>query len=348
MIRAVTALIALQSLPFALYPLPVLDTEVLRPVGGLPAHVVGKFEDPAGFQQGRDGTYYVFDRRSHSVFSVTAGSDTPRMIVSIGAEPGRVLRPTAFDFAADNSFVLADAPGLQPRIQVFLAGGATIGGFTMPGRNVPRITVGNFVLNGIGSLEYTGSSILISQPETGALVTEYDVNGRTKRSFGELRQTGQESDPELHRALNVVQPIVDPNGAYYVVFLGGPPMFRKYDAAGKLVFERHVEGVQLDEHLKTLPTTWVKRRSAEGEIAVIQPTVRTAAIDRDGHLWITLTVPFTYIYDSSGDKRRVVQFRATDIFSPASLFFTNDNRVLVTPGCYAFPTSGARSAPDRD
>lgn len=316
-------------------------------MGGLPAHVVGKFEDPAGFQQGRDGTYYVFDRRSHSVFSVTAGNDAPRKIVSIGAEKGRILRPAAFDLAPDNSFVLADAPGLQPRIQIFLAGGATIGGFTMPGRDVPRVTVGDFVLNGIGSLEYTGSSILVSQPKTGALVTEYDGDGRTKRSFGELRRTGQESDPELHLALNVVRPIVDPKGGFYVVFLAGTPMFRKYDADGKLVFERHVEGVQLDEHLKTLPTTWVKRRSGTGEIAVIQPTVRTAAADRDGNLWITLAVPFTYIYDGDGDKRRVVQFRATDIFSPASLFFTNDNRVLVTPGCYAFPTSSGRSAPDR-
>lgn len=313
----------------------------------MPAHVVGRFEDPAGFQQGRDGTYYVFDRRSHSVFSVTAGSDEPRKIVSIGTEPGRVLRPTAFDFAPDNSFVLADAPGMQPRIQVFLAGGATVGGFTLSGRSAARVSIGDFVLNGVGSLDYTGTSILLSQPETGALVTEYDVDGRTKRSFGDLRKTGHENDPELHMALNVVQPIADPAGGFYVVFLAGTPVFRKYDAGGKLVFERHVEGVQLDEYLKTLPTTWVKRRSAEGEIAVMRPTVRTAGIDRDGNLWISLVVPFTYVYDRGGDKRRVVQFKATDIFSPASLFFTKDDRVLVTPGCYAFPTSSARSVPGR-
>lgn len=348
MTRAVAFALTLFPLPLTLFPLPLpIDPEVLRPVGGLPAHVVGTFEQPAGFQQGRDGTYYVFDRRSHAVFSVGAGGDAPRMIVSIGTEPGRVLRPSAFDIAPDNSFVLADAPGRQGRIQIFLAGGASVGGFTLPGRTAPSVTIGDFVLNGVGSLEYTGSSILISQPETGALVTEYDVDGRTKQSFGNLRRTGQEGDPELHAALNVVQPVADPKGGFYVVFLAGPPMFRKYDAAGTLVFERHVEGAQLDGYVKTLPTTWVKRRTAEGEVALLQPTVRTAAADRDGNLWISLAVPFTYVYDGSGDKRRVVQFSATGVLSPASLFFTRDDRVLVTPGCYAFPTSGARSAPGR-
>ena len=52
----------------------------------------------------------------------------------------------------------------------------------------------NIVLNGIGSLQYTGRSILISQPETGALVTEYSSSTATPhRTFGELRPTGHEA-----------------------------------------------------------------------------------------------------------------------------------------------------------
>lgn len=333
--------------PFTTRHSPVLDPEILRPTGGLPAHVVGKFQDPTGFQQSRTGDYFIFDRRSHAVFSYTPAADAPRMIVAVGVEKGRVLQPSAFDLAPDDTFVLADAPGRQERIQMFLAGGAMLGGFSLPTRAEPRLTMGDYVLNGIGSLEYTGTSILISQPETGALVTEYGTDGRTKRTFGELRKTGHETDRELHVAMNVGLPIVNPKGGFYFVFLAGTPMFRKYDDGGKLLFERHIEGAQLDDFLKTLPTTWVKRRIAEGEVAVMQPTVRTAAADRDGNLWISLAVAFTYVYDGSGDKRRVVQFRATDILRPASLFFTKDNRVLVTPGCYAFPTSTSRRDPDR-
>jgi hypothetical protein len=44
------------------------------------------------------------------------------------------------------------------------------------------------VLNGIGSLQYTGTSIFLSQPDTGSLVTEYTTTGSLIRSFGDLRQ----------------------------------------------------------------------------------------------------------------------------------------------------------------
>ena len=50
--------------------------------------------------------------------------------------------------------------------------------------------------------------------------------------------------------------------------------------------------------------------------------MRTAGLDREGNLWISLAVPYTYVYDPVGDKRRVVQFRAAGLLAPASLFFT--------------------------
>jgi hypothetical protein len=46
--------------------LAALRVEMLSSLGGLPAHVSGLFEEPAGFQQGPGGAYFVFDRRGHS------------------------------------------------------------------------------------------------------------------------------------------------------------------------------------------------------------------------------------------------------------------------------------------
>ncbi len=66
------------------------------------------------------------------------------------------------------------------------------------------------------------------------------------------------------------------------------------------------------------------------------PTIRAAAVDRDGQLWISFVVPFTYVYDRDGDKTRTVQFRAAGIFAPSSLFFAKNGRLLVTPGLYEF------------
>jgi hypothetical protein len=311
----------------------VVDVEERRATGSLPAHVAAAFDEMAACHLSPAGEYLIFDRRAHAVYSFSNGAAGPKRIVQIGSETGRIIRPTAFDSAADGSFVVADAPEDRQRVQFFTAAGTTLGGFTMPSRGVPQITLGDLVLSGLGTLEYTGQTVLISQPELGSLVIEYLPTGTPLRTFGELRPTGQEKDPQVHAALNVGITLLNPKGGYYFVFLSGVPMFRKYDPAGTLVFERHIEGVELDPYVTKLPTTWPRKR---GEIPIVPAAVRTAAVDPDGNLWISLAAPYTYVYDASGEKRHTVQFRGAGIISPTSFFFTRDRRVLVTPGCYAF------------
>jgi hypothetical protein len=311
--------------------------ETLRSIGGLPAHVAGSFQTPLAFQQTDDGRYFVFDRRAHAVFAMT-GDDPPRKIIEVGQEKGRVLDPTAFDIdPADGTFVIADAPGGRQRIQIFTASGSQLGGFTLPGREVPRLTLGNLVLNGVGSLQFTGHSLLLNQPERGALVTELAFDGSPVRTFGGLRATGHETDADLHLGLNAGLPLIDPTGGFYFVFQAGVPMFRKFDRQGALLFERHIEGPEVDQYLRTLPTSWPRRRTEDGDvIPLVPPGITTAGVDRGGRLWVSLAAPFTYVYDASGDKMRTVQFKGADLLTPTSLFFTKDGRVLVTPGCYIF------------
>ena len=153
-------------------------------------------------------------------------------IIQIGAETGRIIDPTAFSVAPDGTFVVADAPGGRERIQIFTPVGFPIGGFSLPGRAKARISIDNFVLNGIGTLQYTGSSILMSQPDTGGLITEYQLHGGTNRTFGNLRVTGQEHDRELHLALNSGLPLVDPTGGFFFVFQAGAPVFQQVRRVG--------------------------------------------------------------------------------------------------------------------
>ena len=112
------------------------------------------------------------------------------------------------------------------------------------------------MLSGIGSIQYAAGSILINQPETGTLVSELSSYGERRRAFGQLRPTGQEGDPHVHLALNAGLPLIDPTGGFYFVFVAGVPVFRKYDAKGALVFERHIEGPEMDEYLQAMPTRW--------------------------------------------------------------------------------------------
>lgn len=326
---------------------PPVRVETLRSVAALPAHIAGTFREVSACQQSADGTYFIFDRRAHSVYTAPPGLDRAQKLIEIGSEKGRLLDPTAFDLGPDDTFVVADAPGGRGRIQIFTTSGSSIGGFFLQTRALPRVTFRSLVLNGVGSIEYTGKSVLLSQPEQGALVIEYNVDGATVRTFGELRKTGHESDPDVHLALNSGIVVANPAGGFYFVFLAGVPMFRKYDPAGRLVFERHIEGGELDAFIQNLPQTWKRQRTESGELPLVLPSVYAAAADRSGNLWVTMAAGITYVFDADGEKQRAVEFQAAGTMLPTGLSFTAGGRVLAAPGCYAFPANGASPTRNR-
>jgi hypothetical protein len=317
----------------------LIEPTILPSIDAVPAHIAGRFRDATGFQQSASGQYFVFDRRSHVVFGIDAEKSSAWEIVHIGAEAGRLIDPTAFAVAPDGTFAVADAPQNHERIQVFTPAGFRTAGFTLPERQTPRVVFENYVMNGIGSLQFTGHSVYLSQPERGSLATEYALDGSTRRTIGRLRATGHESDRPLHLALNNGIPLPDADGGLWFVFQTGEPVIQKYDRDGRLQFERRVQGREIEQAIAALPTTWPMRKDADGEYPIVTPTIRSAAIDRDGRVWISLLAPFTYVFDRDGDKIRVVQFHGAGIVSPNSLFFNSRGRVLVTPGLFEFPAA---------
>jgi hypothetical protein len=319
-------------------PYAAVRVDVLRPVGALPPHISGLFEEPVAFQQVANGYYFVFDRRAHAIYMIDPERTAARKVVEIGQEEGRIIQPGGFDTTQEGSFVVADVPRGQERLQIFGPGALRSGGFFLAGRSMPQVILGNYAVTGISSLQFSGGSIFISEPERGSLITEYSVSGVPQRTIGRLRDTGYE-ERDLNLAFNAGVPLVDPTGGFFYVFLTGQPMFRKYDAAGRLVFERHIEGREIDDLVASQPTKWPTRRVEDREVPYVQPIVKTAGVDAQGQLWISMAVPFTYVYDAHGDKARTVQFSTTGIISPTSLFFTRAGHILVTPGCFEFDPS---------
>ncbi len=310
--------------------------QVLRPTGGVPAHVAGAVKEPYGFCQAPDGDYLVFDRRAHTVWRISPGLDEARAIVTIGQEQGKLYSPSAFDVGPSGTFVVADAPGDQERVQVFDGHGSRLSGFTLPGRATARITLGTSVMNGVSSLQYTGATILINRPEDGALVSEYSASGTPIRSVGTLRATGHERERNLHLALNSGLPLLTRGGDIFFVFFAGEPRFRKYDAKGALRFERLLQGREVDAILAQLPTTWTRRQIAGDELPVVPPSVRTAAVDSLGQLWIALADGTIYVYDADGEKVRALKLEGTGPLLPNSLSLPSPSRLLVAPGLYEF------------
>ena len=307
--------------------------EVLEAIDGLPAGVMSRFQEPVGFVQANSGEYLVLDRRAHTVFVIDRLHASVRKLLQVGFEGGSLLQPGVLALSQDDVFAVSDAVNTLERIQYFTTSGTFMGGFYLKSKPRPRLVAGPIILNGVGSLTFTGTTFLLNTPEDGALISELGLDGHVIRRIGTLRKTGHESDPEVHVGLNVGVPLADPAGGYLFVFRSGVPMFRRYDADGVLVAERHIEGVELDAAIGRLPTEW---RRSPGSLPVIEPLIRAAALDPTGRLWVSLgSAPVTYVYGKDGEKQRVVQFRKSGIVAPNTFFFTKD-RLLVTPGCLEF------------
>ncbi len=323
----------------AVAPQAANHVDVLQATGGLPPHVVGKFRQSAAFEQASDGRYFVFDRRGHRVHRVEPAGSEITTLVDIGPESGRILDASSFDLGPGPfpRFVVADAPGGRERVQIFDADGMRVGGFELPGRASPRVILNGTVLSGVGTLQFTGREIIMNQPEFGGLITRFNLRGHPFHTFGVFRRTGHEADRDVHLALNSGIPLAVPDGGFYFVFRTGAPVVRRYDDRGKLLFERHVEGPELDATINSLPTTWPRSAVDDGRtLPLIPPSVTTAALDRRGNLWVALTVPYVYVYDASGEKIRTVRLRGAGSLLPSSLSFPDATRLLVTPGCYEF------------
>lgn len=310
--------------------------ETLRAVAALPVETVGEFREPQGYERLAAGDALVFDRRGHAVYGVPAEGGPARKLVAIGGEDGRVIEPSAFDAQPDGTFVVADAPNGRERVQIFTKDGRRAGGFQLPGRATARVTLGALSLSGVGTLQFTGRSVLISQPETGGLMTEYGLAGTPVRTIGRLRATGHEADRDLHLALNAGIPLKASDGGYWFVYIAGEPAISRFDAQGALLFHRRMQGRELDPVLAAIPSVWPRRAIDGTEVPLVSPVVRTAALDSSGRLWVSLIVPYTYVYDGLGEKVRTVQFQAAGLNAPASLSFPSPGRLLVTPGCFEF------------
>jgi len=131
-------------------------------------------------------------------------------------------------------------------------------------------------------------------------------------------------------------PLPAPDGGVYVVFLAGPPAFRKYSASGELEFERVIQGREIDAMVMRMPTQWPHRSVDDVSYPLVLPSVRTAAVDRTGRLWVAMPTSHVYVYDRDGEKIQTLQLIGAGTLTPSSMWFGRDGRLLVTPGLYEF------------
>ena len=329
--RLAAVVVMVLGLPMVAGSRAGLDT--LSALSALPAHLITRLQEPGTVVRTRSGAHLVLDPRAHTVYAIDEDGRDMRRLLEVGHEPGHVFQPAALAISRDDIFAVLDRPNNLQRIQYFDTSGLLLGGFFLPISGTPRLVVGDRVVAGASALTFTGKTFLVNEPAGGSLLAELDTTGRVVRHVGQLR-AATEADAQLRWALNAGLPLHDPKGGFIFVFQTGVPVFRKYDANGRLVFERHIEGPELDGLVQALPTVWP--RSGSTTRPVVPALVRTAALDDRGYLWVSLRTPFTYVYDPAGEKVRVVQFRAAGPAMPISFFFPGPGRVLTGPEGYEF------------
>ena len=137
--------------------------------------------------------------------------------------------------------------------------------------------------------------------------------------------------------MNAGLPLVDPTGGFYYVFITGRPIFRKYSDAGALVFERHIEGRELDVVLDSQPTRWPRRRVQDREVPLVTPVIRAAGVNPRGRALdlagraVHLRLQHRRRQGAHGAVQRAPASSARPACSSAA-----SGRLLVTPGCYEF------------
>src|SRR4030095_1106649 len=146
-----TKFAALCFICFIAHPQAAVRVDVLRSVSALPPHISGLFEEPVAFQQAANGYYFVCDRRAHAIYMIDPERANARKVVDVGQEEGRIIQPSGFDTTAEGSFVVADVPRGQERIQIFGPGALRTGGFFIAGRTMPQVVIGNYALTGVSA-----------------------------------------------------------------------------------------------------------------------------------------------------------------------------------------------------
>ena len=158
------------------------------------------------------------------------------------------------------------------------------------------------MLNGTGSVHFADNAAA-AQPSRERRARHRLHAGRLPhaRSSASCVATGFESDRELHLAHNAGLPLADPTGGFYFVFMTGRPAFRKYSARRESCSSSGTSKAPRSTRCSTRsPRSGRAARVEDREVPFVAPVIRAAAVSPDGELWISLAVPYTYVYDASG------------------------------------------------
>ena len=287
------------------------------------------------------GLYVVSERTRNSLLVINERSEIVREISGIGSAPGRLFRPGHLDVSADGAVYVQD--GGNERVQSFDLEGRYLGGFT--------------TTTFIGFAAGAGGEVFLGQPERGRLVTVYSRDGQVLRSFGALKKLSEvygpglpEDDEKWRNAINRVKLTSTEDGGVLVSFMLAP-FIQKYTREGELVFERRLEGPEVDRL-----TELVLSPESGGNLTIStdgfpEHVMSLEAVSLPGgEINVLLTDGSVYVADAEGRKVRVLRPKAEGSLTPDMVGLSPGGETVVVGltgrECYALPRQSAERAAD--
>ena len=321
---------------------PSSRVETLQSVAALPPHLVGRFGEPAGFQQAAEGDYFVVDRRGHTVSRIDAAMTaiTPLLAIGHEARPGPAavrVRPRRRGVCRRRR---AAAPPSACRCS--RPSGSRVSAFTLSTPiEAARATRRPGPQRRQRDAPDGQRTVLLNQPDTGRSRQRVRHQGPRAPERGHAASTAHDGDAQLapgvqRRACRCRFPAAASTSS-------SRPASRasaSTRATGALVFERAIQGRELDALVADR-----SRRRGRGVRASRRGHPGRPAAGPGGHGRPTRAVVdqlHRAVHLRVRRRRREGARRPVSRrwrLAPTSLFFARDGRLLVTPGCYIFRPS---------
>lgn len=255
-----------------------------------------QFDQPEDVRRDSQGNYYIVDSRRHRICVFDPAMKFKYQIGQLGQGPQDLYYPGDLVFDAKEQLYVMDFGNM--RVQIFDKTGRRVGGFGY-GQKAIEIAVTR------------RGEIYLNQPTKGHLISVYSAEGKLLRQFGELMSLsraypGRADDPKYRIPLSRVTTALDEQDNLYVAYIF-VPLIQKYDARGRLLWERRLEGPLGDLMSQQF---WVNEkdslltltRSIDGlQMPVISKDI--AYDDRSRRLFVLLSlVDIIYVADDNGRK----------------------------------------------
>lgn len=283
-------------------------------------HVPFNAYDVASYQN----KYFLTDVEGNRLLVINNSMEVERDFGRIGSGPGRLLHPGYLDVGGDGTVFVED--GGNERIVKFDQSGNYIGEFRVDAFQ--------------GMAVDTQNRLYLGQPEEGSLITVYSSTGIKLRSFGTLKkyseiygETFRDKDVSHMTALNRVRLATDKDGSLYVSFMI-TPLIRKYGADGRLVFERRLEGPEIDRLMEAIQKRRYIATKSDGvdvRIIALDPVIDPA----NGNIMVPLVDGSIYVADRDGNKLSILRpawtNRGDGTFRPFVAGLGANGEFMVTP-----------------